>query len=152
MPDRTHGFTIDECKCEGCLSCIRSCPTQAIRVRDGKARLLPKLCIDCGSCLTVCASGAIQATTRSFADIDKFRYKVAVPSPVLYGQFPVGMSPARIVAGLKTLGFDAVWDFGVEIALVDRAILNYVEEWDGPYPLISVSCPVIVRLVQVLYP
>lgn len=131
---------------------MRACPTQAIRVKHGKAKLLPELCIDCGSCLTVCQSGAIQATTRSFAEIDKFRYKVAVPSPALFGQFPLGISPAHIVAGLQGLGFDAVWDFGVELALVNRAIVDYVKGWEGPYPLISVSCPVIVRLVQVSYP
>lgn len=131
---------------------MRSCPTHAIRVKDGKARLLPELCIDCGYCLKVCPSGAIQATTRSFAEIDKFKYKVAVPSPVLFGQFPLSISPSHIVAGLRSLGFDAVWDFTVELALVNRAILDYVERWEGPHPLISVSCPVVVRLVQVLYP
>ncbi len=152
MPELTHGFTIDEQKCAGHLACMRACPTQAIRVKGGKARLLPELCIDCGLCLKVCPSGAIQATTRSFAEIGKYKYKVAVPSPVLFGQFPVGISPAHIVAGLQGLGFDAVWDFTVELALVNRAIQDYVEKWQGPYPLLSISCPVIVRLVQVLYP
>lgn len=152
MPELTHGFRIDGQKCQGHLACMRTCPTEAIRVKDGKARLLPELCIDCGSCLRVCPSGAIQATTRSLAEIDKFRYKVAVPSPVLFGQFPLGVSPAHIVTGLRGLGFDAVWDFPVELALVNRAILDYVEKWEGPHPLLSVSCPVIVRLVQVLYP
>ena len=131
---------------------MRVCPTRAIRVKEGKARLLPELCIDCGSCLTVCPSGAIQATTGSVADLDSYEYKVAVPSPVLFGQFPQGITPAHIVAGLRGLGFDAVWDFTVELSLVNRAVLEYVENWEGPYPLISVSCPVIVRLVQVLYP
>ena len=131
---------------------MRACPTQAIRVKEGKARLLPRLCIDCGSCLQVCPSGAIQATTRSFAEIDKFKYKVAVPSPALFGQFPLVISPEHIVAGLQGLGFDAVWDFAVELALVNRAILDYVDKWEGPHPLLSVSCPVTVRLVQVLYP
>ncbi len=131
---------------------MRACPTQAIRVKDGKAKLLPELCIDCGLCLKVCPSGAIQATTRSFDEIGQFKYKVAVPSPVLFGQFPLGISPGHIVAGLRGLGFDAVWDFTVDLALVNRAILDYVEKWQGPYPLLSISCPVIVRLVQVLYP
>ena len=131
---------------------MRACPTQAIRVKDGKARLLPVLCIDCGLCLQVCPSNAIQATTWSFADSDKFSYKVAVPAPVLLGQFPMGISPAHIAAGLRALGFDAVWDMAVELALVNRAILEYVSKREGPHPLLSLYCPVIVRLVQVLYP
>lgn len=152
MPDPTHGFKIDGHKCRGHLACMRACPTQAIRVKDGKARLLPELCIDCGACLNVCPSGAIQATTRSFAELDKYRYKVAVPTPALFGQFPLGISPAHIVAGLQGLGFDAVWEFAIELALVNRAIQDYVDKWEGPQPLLSVSCPVIVRLVQVSYP
>jgi len=152
VPDRDHGFTIDVERCGGCFTCMRACPTYAIRVKDGQAKLLSSLCIDCGNCLSACPPGAIQATTRSFAELDKFEYKVAVPSPVLYSQFPVGVSPAQICAGLKAVGFDAVWDFTAELALVNRAIADYVEKWDGPFPLLSVSCPVIVRLVQVLYP
>lgn len=131
---------------------MRACPTHAIRVKDGKAKLLPELCIDCGLCLSVCPSSAIKATTQSFAEIDKFKYKVAVPCPTLLGQFPPEISPAHIAVGLRSLGFDAVWDFAVELALVERAIADYIEKWQGPFPLISVYCPVIVRLVQVLYP
>ena len=152
VPERTHGFIIDEQKCDGHLACLRACPTHAIRVKNGKAKLLLELCIDCGACLPVCPSGAIQATTRSFAELDKFKYKVAVPSPVLFGQFPTGITPAHIVEGLLGLGFDAVWDFTIELALVNRAVLDYVENWEGAYPLLSSSCPVVVRLVQVLYP
>jgi hypothetical protein len=45
-----------------------------------------------------------------------------------------------------------VWDFSIDIGLVARAIHEYVERWKGPTPLISISCPVVVRLVQVSYP
>lgn len=148
----THGFRIDRDKCRGCLSCMRVCPTHAIRVREGTARFVPEKCIDCGSCLTACPSGAITATTWSFQDRDKFKFRVAVPSPVLFGQFPTGVTPGQIVSGLLSLGFDAVWDYGVDLIMTSRAVLHYVESWKGPFPLISVSCPVVVRLVQVSYP
>lgn len=44
----------------GCTNCIKRCPTQAIRVRDGKAQIITERCIDCGSC------GA--PTCRAFAE------------------------------------------------------------------------------------
>ena len=154
MPEHelNHGFFIDAQACHGRLACMRICPTQAIRVREGKAQLLPHLCIDCGSCLRACRSGAIHATTRSFAELDKYRYKVALPSPVLFGQFPLAVTPAHVVAGLRGVGFDAVADFTVEMALINRAVRDYLDRWAGPHPLLSVWCPVVVRLVQVSYP
>ena len=152
MNNLTHGFTIDKAQCEGNLACMRACPTKAIRVKDGKASFSPYLCVDCGSCLRVCQSGAIQPTTLPFAEIDKFRFKVAVPSPVLLAQFPMEVSFEHIVEGLKAFGFDAVWDYETELALVNRAVTEYVKNWKGPFPLISNSCPVVVRLIQVAYP
>jgi len=152
MREWTHSFKIDREKCSGSLACMRSCPTQAIRVRSGKAEFLPELCIDCGACLKVCPTGAISAATRSLKEVWKFKYKVAVPSPVLFGQFPANISPAHIVEGLKSMGFDAVWIIAAEIELVNRAIRDYMQTWKGRRPLISSSCPVIVRLIQVAYP
>jgi len=152
MREWTHGFKIDGDKCTGRLGCMRACPTQAIRVKEGKAKLLSELCIDCGSCLRLCPSGAISATTQSMRDVWKFKYKVAVPSAVLFGQFPTVIGPSHIIEGLKSLGFDAVWIIGVETALTDQAIREYMGKWNGKFPLISSSCPVVVRLIQVSYP
>jgi NAD-dependent dihydropyrimidine dehydrogenase PreA subunit len=148
----THGFEINQKQCNGKLACMRACPTHAIRVRGGKATVQPELCIDCGICFTVCPSGAIQPITLSFADITKFKYKVAVPSPVLFGQFSMSGSIEPIVKGLLGIGFDAVWNYSVDLALVNRGISEYLKSGNGPRPLISITCPVVVRLVQVLYP
>ncbi len=147
-----HGFRIDEAACTGCLACMRVCPTHAIRVKHGTATVLPELCIDCGSCLTACTVGAISATTRTMDSIGHFAFKVAVPSPVLFTQFPRDVRPEHIVQGLLAAGFDAVWDYGVELALIHRATADYLEKWKGPWPLISIMCPVVVRLLQVSYP
>ena len=152
MAELAHGFRIDEGRCRGCLSCMRACPTRAIRVRKCKASYKPDHCIDCGVCLTACPSNAIAATTWSVADLGRFAFRVAVPCPVLFGQFPPGISPAMVVDGLLSLGFDAVWDYAVDIGLVARAIHDYMDKWRGVTPLISISCPVVVRLVQVSYP
>ncbi len=147
-----HGFKIDHEKCRGKLACMRACPTGAIRVKEGKAEVLSDLCIDCGSCLRVCPSGAISPTTRSLKEVKHFRYKVAVPSSVLFGHFPMEVTPALVIEGLKSLGFDSVYAYVVEVALANRAIRDHVEKWKGRYPLISNNCPVIVRLIQVSYP
>ena len=35
-----HSVTLDKDLCKGCINCIKRCPTEAIRVRDGKAHIL----------------------------------------------------------------------------------------------------------------
>ena len=134
------------------MRCMRICPTQAIRVKGGKARLIPELCIDCGECLSVCPTGAITATTISFGELDRYKFKVAIPAPALFAQFSMEETPYRIAKALIHIGFDAVWDYSVDTELISRAIIDFVENWEGPFPLISSSCPVVVRLVQVAYP
>jgi Fe-S-cluster-containing hydrogenase component 2 len=131
---------------------MRVCPTHAIRVKDAKARCRSDTCIDCGSCLTACTKAAICATTTSVKDLSRFKFKVAVPSPILFGQFPTRITPAQIVDGLLAFGFDEVWDYSADTELVACAIQQYVDQWAGPKPLISISCPVVVRLLQVSYP
>ncbi|OGD30580.1 MAG: hypothetical protein A2Y56_01360 [Candidatus Aminicenantes bacterium RBG_13_63_10] len=152
MAELKHGFKIETAKCEGRMYCMRACPTHAIRVKNGKAHLIAELCIDCGSCLGVCPSKAIVATTISLAELDRFKFKVAVASPALYTQFGLNDSPAQVSRALFDLGFDAVWEYAVDIELVVRAITDCVKKWPGPFPLISDSCPVVVRLIQVAYP
>ncbi len=152
MLELKHGFKFIEDRCRGRMNCMRACPTHAIRVQNGKARLIPELCIDCGSCLSVCPSGAISATTIGFADLDRFKFKVAVASPALFTQFGLADTPTQVGRALLDIGFNAVWEYAVDIELIDRAISGFVKKWPGPFPLISSSCPVVVRLVQVAYP
>jgi Na+-translocating ferredoxin:NAD+ oxidoreductase RNF subunit RnfB len=152
MYELKHGFKINREKCNGSMNCMRACPTHAIRVKNGKAGLISELCIDCGSCLGVCPNGAFSATTITFAELDKFKFKVAVASPALFTQFAMKDTPTHIARALLDLGFDAVWDYSVDLELIDRAIMDFVKKWPGPFPLISSSCPVVVRLVQVAYP
>jgi Fe-S-cluster-containing hydrogenase component 2 len=147
-----HAFRILEDKCKAKLACMRVCPTSAIRVRDGKAHVNPRLCIDCGECIVACPEGAIIPTTDSLESIKAYKYKVAIPSPTLFGHFPMDITPSNIIDGLLAIGFDAVYDISLESELINVAIRDYLDDYQGRYPLISSACPVVVRLIQVLYP
>ena len=64
MPDHFRGApVIDPTKCpDGCSVCADACPTNAIRVADGKVALDLGRCIFCPECETACPEGAITFT------------------------------------------------------------------------------------------
>ena len=80
-----HSVSLDKQKCLGCMNCIKRCPTQAIRVRHGKATIISERCIDCGECIRICPHHAKTAKSDPIEDIEKFKYKSLRGSP---GSFP----------------------------------------------------------------
>ncbi len=147
-----HSIRIDPEKCDGRMKCMRVCPTQAIRVRNGTALIVEEKCIDCGECLTECPNGAIIPLTDPVGELSKFKYTVAIPSPALYAQFGRQILPDEILAGLKQLGFDDTVDLALLCGEVSFAIQEHLHEYEGPKPIISNVCPTVVRLIQVKYP
>ena len=145
-----HRVVLD--KCRGHMVCMRHCPTEAIRVRAGKAVISEELCVDCGTCLSVCPEGAIVPISDPIAEISRFKYKVVVPSPVLYSQFDPSIHPYIIHLAFKELGFDEVVDVTTSSVALAKALVKYMKEYRGRVPLISSYCPSVVRLIQVKYP
>jgi iron only hydrogenase large subunit-like protein len=152
MSQYYHSIRFEQDKCQGRMKCLRVCPTQAIRVRGGRAMMIEERCIDCGECLNACPSGAIVPLTDPFGELTRFRQTVAIPSPALYAQFGREILPDKILVGLKKLGFDEAFDLAVSCGEVSFAIQEYLREYQGPKPLIANACPTVVRLIQVKYP
>jgi NAD-dependent dihydropyrimidine dehydrogenase PreA subunit len=65
-------IVIDRNKCNGCGLCIPNCPEGAIRVIDGKARLISDLfCDGLGACIGNCPEGAISIEEREAGEYNE---------------------------------------------------------------------------------
>lgn len=152
MTDNVHSVTLIDNLCQGCVNCIKRCPTEAIRVRGGKARITESRCIDCGECIRRCPGHAKTAVTNSLADLEGYLYNIALPAPTLYAQFSIEVSIESILCGLINLGFDEVFEVAQGAEIVSLGIRDYLQRNDIPRPAISSACPATVRLIQIQYP
>ena len=152
MAKYEHSVLLDEEKCTGCTTCLRHCPTEAIRIRDGKAVINAEKCIDCGACIRYCPHKAKKAVCGKLSGMDRFKWKIALPAPTLYGQFDNLDDVDYVLNGLLKIGFDDVFEVSKAAELVSaytRLYLNY----DGIVkPAISSACPVILRLITLRFP
>lgn len=147
-----HSVYVDRARCNGCSHCLKFCPTQAIRVRNGKAQITDKFCIDCGECVRKCVRRAKRCSYNTLEVLKNYEYNVAVPSHALYAQFN-NLNDLNILAtALLDLGFDAVSDIGLSKDLVDRAAAEYIAEHPEGRPFINAYCFTIVRLIRVRFP
>ena len=147
-----HSVTLDEESCRGCTNCIKRCPTEAIRVRKGKARIINERCIDCGECIRICPYHAKKAISDPFGLIYAYKYRVAIPAPTLYGQFKANITRRQLLTALKMIGFDEVYEVAKGAEIVSAATRELLEKTDAKKPLISSACPAVVRLIQVRFP
>lgn len=92
--------TIDEELCDGCGMCVPSCHEGAIRIIDGKARLVSEnLCDGLGACLGHCPRGAIRIERREADQFDERAVKrhlagEPVAEPQHAGGSPAGGCPS----------------------------------------------------------
>lgn len=146
----THSVTLDKELCQGCINCIKRCPTEAIRVRDGKARILKERCIDCGECIRVCPHHAKKAVYNVLSDYSHFKHLVALPAPSLYAQFNNLTDSRPVLAGLLEIGFDSFFEVARAAELVSDATKKIINNM--PKPIISSACPAVVKLIKVRFP
>ena len=152
IKDYKHSVSLDIEKCKGCTACLKRCPTEAIRIRDGHAVINPARCIDCGECIRVCPYKAKRATHDPLSALDDYQYTIALPAPSLYGQFDNLDNIGYIIRGLLDLGFDDVFEVACAAELVSAYTRRYINRENIKKPIISSACPTITRLISTNYP
>ena len=152
MAKYIHSVTLDLSRCKGCTNCIKRCPTEAIRVRDGHAIIIEERCIDCGECIRTCPYQAKKATFDRFESYSNYKYKVALPAPALYGQFDDLDDVDYVLTALLECGFDAVFEVSRAAEIITEYTRRYMKSEDISKPVISSACPAIVRLIAQRFP
>ncbi|MDI3538022.1 MAG: NADP-reducing hydrogenase subunit HndD, partial [Bacillota bacterium] len=170
----------DPNKCILCGRCVRMCgEVQNVNAlgyvgRGWDTLILPLFnrdlaevaCVACGQCSTVCPTGAI--TEKSYVDAvwkalgDPKKHVVVQTAPatrVSVGE-AMGMPPGSIVTGkmvaaLRRLGFDRVFDtdFTADLTIMEEGheLLERLQE-GGPLPLITSCSPGWVKYCEHFYP
>ncbi len=152
MNKRLHSVMLDASRCKGCTKCLKKCPMEAIRVREGRAHIMDERCIDCGECIRTCGYHAKIAMTDDFSIIENYKYKIAIPAPSLYGQFDRVKNIATILEALKRIGFTEVYEVAKGADVVTRYVRERLKSGDNPKPLISSACPAVTRMIQLKFP
>ena len=147
-----HSVSLELEKCKGCTTCLKRCPTEAIRIGDGHAVISKDRCIDCGECIKVCPYKAKRSVNDDLSVIENFRYTIALPAPSLYGQFDNMENIGYILRGLKQIGFDEVYEVACAAELVSAYTRQYLKRKDIKKPIISSACPAIVRMISMNFP
>ena len=160
--DRTNGRShIDEDKCIKCGKCATVCSYKAIIIQErpcaaacgmdairsdanGKADIDYEKCVSCGQCLVNCPFGAIADKSQIFQVIRSIQSgeKVyAAVAPAFVGQFGPKVTPGKVRAAMKALGFADVFEvaIGADLCAVQEAE-DFVKEVPEQLPFMATSC------------
>ncbi len=147
-----HSVRLEKDLCHGCTNCLKSCPTQAIRVQGKKAKVLKERCIDCGECLRNCPYHAKKAETNNLSELQNFKYNVALIAPAFYGQFTNAESIDEILTATLKLGFDDVFEVAVGAQIISKKTKELLDSGELLKPTISSACPAVVKLIAIMFP
>ena len=112
---------VDEARCTGCGLCTDVCPTGAISVVDGVARVEQNLCRECEACLSACPNGALLALQEPIRAEKPAPVRAPAPSPI----------PVRPIAPASRAN-TGVWPWlGAALGFVGREVMPRVMAFLG---------------------
>jgi len=147
-----HSVKLNVKKCIGCTICIKHCPTEAIRVHDGKAAIMDERCIDCGECIKSCPHHAKYAHSDTLKKLSEYKYNIALPDPSFFGQFKEGENIEDILQAFLHIGFDEVFEVSLAAEIVAYIVRQKLQSAKLKKPIFSTSCPAVLRLMQIKFP
>lgn len=146
-----HALKVDKDICIGCTHCMKACPTEAIRINNGKAEIMNNKCIDCGECFKSCDVHAIFIKQDDFDDLKKYKYRIALVPAIFIGQFIEKYRTSQIYSCLKELGFTHIYEVEHGVSTLLDMTKKYMKNNPEQKFFISPFCPAVIRLIQVRF-
>ena len=181
-PDLSAPFIRHEDRCVSCLRCVQVCDKiqgmgiwdllgtgsrSGVGVKKAK-RLVDTDCTFCGQCVTHCPVGALEErddTHKVYAALaDSEKITVVQVAPAVraawaeyYGMSADEITTKQMVAALKEVGFDYVFDtnFTADLTIMEEGsefIQRFTHKADYSWPMFTSCCPGWVRFVKGQYP
>jgi hypothetical protein len=100
----------------------------------------------------VCPHKAKKAVCNKPDDMSRFKWKIALPAPTLYGQFEELDDIDYVLQGLLDMGFDEVFEVSQAAEIVSEYTRIYLKTEGIKKPVISSACPVVARLIALRFP
>ena len=167
-------------KCILCGDCVRVCEevqgvgALSFAYRGSEMMVTPAFnkdiaevtCVNCGQCRVVCPTGAITIKNENYkvweAIHDKNKRIVVQVAPAVrvalgeeFGLNPGEVTVGKIVAALKTIGVDEVYDtsFGADMTVIEESneFVEKLTEGKG-LPLFTSCCPAWVKFAENKFP
>ncbi|WHH57346.1 2Fe-2S iron-sulfur cluster binding domain-containing protein [Petroclostridium sp. X23] len=181
LDESSTSITRNPNKCILCGDCVRMCEeVQGVGVlgfayRGSKIKVTPAFnkqlseadCVNCGQCTVVCPTGALivkNETDKAWSVLNNPQKRVVVQiAPavrVAIGEefgLPAGeIVTGKLVAALRKLGFDEVYDTAIAADLTvmeeTKEFMNKLKKGDNALPLFTSCCPAWVRFAEQKYP
>jgi len=145
-------YTVKEL-CKTCYTCVRGCPTKAIRICQGQAEIIAERCISCANCTLMCSRQAkkIKGSSLLVLEILKSKKPVAI---CLAPSFPVefcDIDPLRLAGMLRKSGFSFVNEVSFGADIVSLQYRKLINENPGK-KYISSACPAVVSYIEKYHP
>ncbi len=180
LDDSSPALVRDAAKCIDCLRCVTACSrVQSVHLLtpEGRgfgsrvvpamgARLADSACTFCGQCVAVCPTGAlteVDDSERVWAALeDPARHVVVQEAPAIratlgeeFGLPPGSLVTGQMIAALRRLGFDRVFDtnFTADLTIMEEGheLLRRLRE-GGVLPMFTSCCPGWVKFVEHFQP
>jgi len=137
--DVSYNRTLKNTACTFCGQCVTHCPTGALTVRDDSIRVLRALA-DPNKVTIVQVAPAVRVAWAEFMEI---------PSEIA--------TTGRMVAALKTMGFDYVFDtnFTADLTIMEEGsefLQRFTHRGKHRWPMFTSCCPGWVRFLKTQFP